>query len=759
MATISEAFATAIQHHKAGRLGKAEEIYRQILEADPTHSEILHLLGLMNAQRGNLEAAVTYIGRALALRPEWPEAQANLGNALREQGKPHEAVRFLERALQLRPDDAIAQNNLGNAFKDQGRFDEAVACYERALALKPDFAAARVNLGVTLKTQGNLDEAIDCFQRALALKSDNAAAHSHLGEALRIRGKLDDAIASYRRALDLVPELFAEVNNNLGITLHQLGKQDEAITAYRRALERRPNFAEALFNLANALSDQGHLDEAVASFRHALELWPDHAETHNNLGSALKGQGNLAAAIGCYRQALKIRPDYAEACNNLANAFRDQGELQEALAGYRRALDLKADYAMAHSNLLYTTHYCPGVSCADLALAHAEYDRRHAAAMRAGVERHERHRDVHSRLRLGFVSPDLGCHPVGYFLIRALENLSQERFDTLCYSDRVVSDGLTVRLQAVATGWRDVIGMSDQQLADQIRTDRVDILFDLAGHTARNRLLVFARRPAPIQITWIGYEGTTGLTTMDCLIADHFMIPIGREHHYREQILRMPDGYLCYDPPHDAPTVSEPPCSKSGFATFGCFHNLAKITPEVVALWAKILRGAPTTRLIMKYRGLGDEMVRKRFLDLFDSHGVKPNRLDLLPWTSYTDYLSTYHQADLVLDPFPFSGSTITCESLWMGVPVITCPGETFASRHSSSHLTNIGLTETIVRDHDAYVELAISLAGDPVRLQGLRTGLRERMASSPLCDGRRFANNLSARLQQVWEQWLGTCG
>jgi predicted O-linked N-acetylglucosamine transferase (SPINDLY family) len=269
-------------------------------------------------------------------------------------------------------------------------------------------------------------------------------------------------------------------------------------------------------------------------------------------------------------------------------------------------------------------------------------------------------------------------------------------------------------------------------------------------------LLVFARKPAPIQISWIGYEGTTGLGAMDYLLADHLMVPPRSERHYRESVLRMPDGYLCYDPPEAAPPVGPPPSLTEGSVTFGSFNNPAKITPDVVAVWARILRAAPGTCLVLKYRGLGDRTVRERFLDLFAAQGVGPQRLDLLPWSSYPDYLATYHQVDLTLDPFPFSGSTITCESLWMGVPVLTCPGETFASRHSLGHLTSVGLTETIARDLDEYVERAVSLAGDPARLAALRSGLRERMAASPLCDGERFASHLMSLLRDVCEKSMG---
>ena len=295
--------------------------------------------------------------------------------------------------------------------------------------------------------------------------------------------------------------------------------------------------------------------------------------------------------------------------------------------------------------------------------------------------------------------------------------------------------------------------MSDQRPAEQIQADRIDVLFDLAGHTAHNRLLVFARKPAPIQITWIGYEGTTGLAAMDYLLADRYVIPEGSQGYYRERVLRMPEGYLCYDPPAAAPPVGPLPSLQAGHVTFGSFNNPAKITPHVVAVWAEILRRLPTARLVLKYGWLGDKTVKQRYLDLFAAHDVAPHRLELLPSSSYSEYLATYQQVDVALDPFPFSGSATTCEALWMGVPVITCPMETFASRHSLSHLAGVGLTELVARDLDEYVELAVSLAGDLPRLAGLRAGLREQMAASPLCDGKRFATNLATILHEVWDQ------
>ncbi len=734
-----------------GNLEEAIACYRRALELKPDYALAQNNLGNAFRKRGKLEEAIACYRRALELRPAFVEAQISLGNAWSSLGNLKEAIAGYRRALELRPDSAEAQSNLGNALKDQGKLEEAIACHRRALELNPDSAEAQINLGAALSDLGKREEAIACYRRAVELKPDFAEAQNNLGNALRDQGNLEEAIACHRRALELKPD-YAEAQNNLGVALSRIGRLEEAIAGYRRALELRPDFAWAQNNLGIALSSIGRLGEAIACYRRALELEPDFAVAQNNLGNAFKDQGKLVEAIVCYHRALELQPGFAEAENNLGNAFKDQGKLEEAIAGYRRALELRPDYPEAHSNLLCTLQYRTGVTLAALAVAHAEYDRQHAAPLRAPLVRHEKIRRSHRRPRIGFVSPDLGRHPVGFFLVRTLENLSQEQQETICYSDRIVKDGLTHRLQTAATRWRDVFAMSHEALAGQVREDGIDILFDLAGHTARNRLLVFARKPAPIQVSWIGYEGTTGLAVMDYLLVDRFMVPEGSERHYRETVLRMPDGYVCYDPPETAPPVGPPPALERGFATFGSFNNLAKITPEVVAVWAKILLRAPTTRLVIKYRGLEDSAVKERFLQLFAAHGVGPQRLDLLPASSYSDYLATYHQVDLTLDPFPFSGSTITCESLWMGVPVITCPGETFASRHSLSHLSNVGLTETIARDWEEYVELAVSLASDRPRLAALRSGLRERMSASPLCDGKRFATNLMSILHHVWE-------
>jgi protein O-GlcNAc transferase len=731
MATISEALAIAIQHHQADRLDAAVRIYQQILAADPNQVDALHLLGLTAYQTGNLDQAVTLFRQTLELKPQYAEAHVSLGTAL----------------------------------KDQGHLDEAAACCRRALELRPDYAEAQSDLGVVLKEQGKLDEAAACWRRAVALKPDYCLAHCNLGVALKAQGKLDEAIVCYRRALDLNPD-YAEAHNNLGVVFNNQGKLNDAIACCRRAVELKPNYADAHNNLGVALHEQGQLGEAVVSFCRAIKCKPGYFVAYNNLGNAFKDLGQLEEATACGRRALELMPDYVEAHNNLGNVLKDQGRADEAVACFRRALELKPDFAMAHSNLLFALQYCHGATPTALAEAHAEYDRRHAAPLKergpgcselpvypSSLIPHPSSFISHPSprpLRLGFVSPDLGQHPVGYFLVRVLENLDPDEHATICYSDGSFSDNISQRLQAAASEWRNVRTMSDERLAEQIRVDRTDILFDLAGHTAHNRLLVFARRPAPIQITWAGYVGTTGLAAMDYLLADRYHVPIGAERHYREQVLRMPDGYICYDPPADAPAVNALPALDRGHVTFGCFNNPAKITSHVIGAWARILGRLPDSRLVLKFKGWNDPGVVRRYTEMFVAHGIDLGRLKFLGYSPHEELLAEYNRIDLALDPFPYCGGLTTCEALWMGVPVVTFPGETFAGRHSLSHLSNVGLTETIAQDLAEYEELAVSLAGDMPRLAALRAGLRERVVASPLCDGKRFANNLAAILRDA---------
>ena len=650
------------------------------------------------------------------------------------------------------------------AYHRAGQPTEAVPLYQQVLAADSGNVEAHYLLGAACHALGQAEAAIASLAQAIRLRPDHAEAHNHLGAVLSQQGELDAAISSFEHAVRLRPAsaemsenlrlVLATRDNTLGNDLVAQGKLDEAAACFRRVVALIPEFADAHISLGAVLEKQDNLDEAAACCRRALELNPDLAEAHFNLGAVLLKQADVDEAIACYQRALELKPNFAEAHYNLGIAQKYQGRIEEAMASFQKALEAQPQFAAAHSTALLALQYHSGTTLAQLAAAHGEYDERHAAPLRATWRPHDNQRDPDRKLRLGFVSPDLGCHPVGYFLIRVLENLDGSQAETACYSDRLPADAMTNRLRAAATNWRNVRALSDEQLADQIRADRIDIAFDLAGHTGNNRLPAFARKPAPIAITWIGYAGTTGLKAMDYLLADRFEVPADAEPYVQERVLRMPAGYVCYDPPPDAPSVSPLPALARGYVTFGSFNNPAKITPQVVDVWARILRRVAGARLVLKYLGMSDPSTMRRLTDMFAKRGVDSSRLDLLGWSCHEDVLRQYQRIDVALDPFPYGGGLTTCESLWMGVPVVTCPGETFASRHALSHLSNVGLTETIADDLEGYVLLATGLATDLPRLAVIRARLRQQVAESPLCNGKRFAENFIDVLRGVWRRW-----
>jgi predicted O-linked N-acetylglucosamine transferase (SPINDLY family) len=406
-----------------------------------------------------------------------------------------------------------------------------------------------------------------------------------------------------------------------------------------------------------------------------------------------------------------------------------------------------------HSNYLSCLQHTPGVTPAELAAAHAEWNRRHAEPLRGSWQPHPNTPDPERPVRIGFVSADLGSHPVGYFTVRLFEHLDPRQCLTFCYSFRSKEDDLSRRIAQSAGAWRNVYSLSIEQLAAQIRADGIDILFDLAGHTS-NRLTLFARKPAPIQISWAGYVGTTGIKAMDYVLADRHHVPPEMEPYYQEKVLRMPDGYVCYDPPAYAPEVGPLPAAANGYVTFGSFNRLAKTTPEVVDVFCRVLKRVPDARMIVKFTGLDGPSTNRRYAEMFAQRGIDPQRLELLGNSPHAELLAQYNRIDVALDTFPYSGGLVTCEALWMGVPVITCPGQTFAGRHSLSHLTNAGLPELVAQDLDDYVQRAVALAGDRPRLAALRAALRSQVAASPLCDGRRFAANFARLMREVWCAW-----
>jgi predicted O-linked N-acetylglucosamine transferase (SPINDLY family) len=751
MPALAEIWNLAVGQHQAGELAVAQQLYRQILAARPDFAPAWHHLGLIAFQTGQPAAALAHLDQALAIAPEMAAAHYDQGLVLQSLGRLQAAVAAYRRAAELAPDNAAPLNNLGAVLERQGELEAAIACFRRALERQPEFAEAHNNLGAALAQQGLLDEALACYQRAIALAPDYAEAHFNRGTAQRARQDLAEAAESYRRAIALRPN-YAAAHSNLGNALCDLGALDAAVASYRRAIEIAPEFAEAHSNLGLALQAAGQVNEAVAAFRRALELRPQFAEAANNLGAALRERGELDAAAACLREALAWRPDYAEAHNNLGTVLKDRGELDAAIAAYRRAIELQPDFASAHSNLLFTLQFRPGSDAAVILQAHQRWNAAHVLPLVRSAGPHSNEPNPDRRLRIGYVSPDFRNHCQAFFTLPLLASHDRERFEIVCYSDVIRPDDLTERLRAHADQWRSIVGLSHEQAAHRIREDQIDILVDLTMHMARGRPLLFARKPAPVQVAWLAYPGTSGNAGIDYRLTDPHLDPPGTsDASYTEASIRLPETFWCYDPLTSQPAVNEPPAERSGCVTFGSLNSFCKLNAGVLRLWAEVLRAVEGSRLLL----LAPEgTCRQMPLGVLTEAGVAPERVRFASPRPRPAYLALYHQIDIALDPLPYNGHTTSLDAFWMGVPVVTLVGGTVVGRAGLSQLTNLGLTELIAHSPDEYVAIAVGLAGDARRRSELRASLRERLQKSPLMDARRFARNIEAAYRLVWQRW-----
>jgi predicted O-linked N-acetylglucosamine transferase (SPINDLY family) len=580
-----------------------------------------------------------------------------------------------------------------------------------------------------------------------------AVAHNNLGGVLRRMGRLDEAVAAYRRAIAIKPD-YADAFHNLGSTLHDLKRFPGAIAAIERAVQLKPDHAEAFDTLGNSLKDLRRYEEAIAAYRRSLDLKADSAPVHNNLGTALWDAGRLDEAADMLERALALQPDLAAACNNLGNVRRNQGRLDEALACFRRAVELQPELVKAASNLVYALHFHPDYDAPAILAEHRRWARLYAEPLAAEIRPHENDRTVHRKLKVGFVSPDFREHPVGRLLLPLLAHLDRREVEVWCYSDVPVPDGVTERLKALADRWQETAGLDDRRVADRVRGDRIDILIDLALHTAGNRMLVFARKPAPVQATMLGLPSTTGLGTIDYRLTDPYLDPPGAvDADYSERSIRLPHSFWCYQPPEHTPPVTGLPALSRGIVTFGCLNQFTKVSRAALLVWIEVLRSLPGSRLLIHAQpGSHRDAVRT----LLQDAGIAADRIEFAGKAPLLAYFQTYQGLDLCLDPFPHNGGTTTMDSLWMGVPVITLSGRTAVGRGGASLLSNLGLEELIARTPRDYVAIALRWARDPVGLAALRSGLRPRVQASPLMDGRSYAAAVEAALRGMWEDWCG---
>ncbi len=714
--TVRTPLAQAIALRDAGRLDEAEKQLLPLLERAPGDADLRYQLGVVLQMQGKNASAKAAYGAALALDPT----------------------------------HADANNNLGVILKGDGAFDQALQHHQRALAARPGSLDALNNIAVALQALGRTGESLPYFERALALRPDHAGLHYNYAAALHALARLDAAIGHYRTALQLEPGL-AFAHRSLAGALQMDGRLDEAELQFRRALELDPQDAESWYALGSLLLGVARLADAVESFRKALVLRPEYAEAEVGLGMAHKELRQFAEARVHYLQALQLRPAYADAWDKLGSLHRDQGELSEALDCYRKALQLEPLFENAHHNLCFALNYIAGVPPQEIFEAHLEFARRHCEFARPNAYRNQP--DPNRRLRVGYVSGDFRDHAISYFIEPVLAGHDRAGFEVVCYHNSPKADTVTERLRGHADRWENIYRLDDTEVARTIGADAIDILVDLSGHTGFNRLLALARKPAPVQATWLGYLNTTGLRAIDYRIVDFQAAPPGLlEAYHSEQLVRMPHSQWCYQPPADCPEVSGLPAAGSGYITFASFHGLAKITPSVIELWSRLLARMPGSRLLAVANGV--DAIGGKLLQRFARHGIAAERIQLHEFKSFDDYLAMHNEVDISLDTHPYTGGTTTCHALWMGVPVVTMTGTTAPSRGGASVLAAVGLSELVADSAEDYVSIAAQLAGDPPRLAKLRAGLRQRTRTSHLCDAAGFTRDLEAIYRIMWKKW-----
>jgi protein O-GlcNAc transferase len=716
----------------------------------PDPAEIDRLEALFSARRyADAEALARQMSHA------WPNHGFTwkvLGTALAAQQRFEEALPQLRKALDLLPSDPVTHKNMGAVLMRLGRLPEAEASLRRALELKPDFDEAHHHLGNVLRDLGRLSEAEASYRRALTLKPDYPEAHGNLGATLHALGRLSEAEASYRRALELKPD-YHDAHNNLAMALWARGRLQEAKASCRRALEFKPDYHEAHNNLGALLKELGRLQEAEASCRRALALKPDYHEAYNNLGNVLRNLGRLPEAEASYRRALTLKPDFHEAHSNLGTALHDLGRLSEAEASYRRALELRPDYQEASNSLLFCLSHSKDVDAQALFAEYCRFGEVFEAPLRAFWPRHANSRDPERSLRIGFVSGDLREHPVAYFIEPVLAQLANHPHLLLhAYYNHAWEDDVSRRLRRYLPHWHPVAGQSDAALAETIRKDGIDILVDLSGHTGEHRLLTFARKPAPVQASWIGYPGTSGLSAMDYYLTDGFFLPPGQfDAQFTEKLVRLPAS-APYQPPDTAPPLNALPALENGFVTFGSFNRPNKLSPPVIALWAQLMRALPSARMVLG--SMPSDGRNEGLIEWFAREGVAADRLSFYSRRDTEAYLKLYRQVDLCLDTFPFAGLTTTYHALWMGVPTLTLAGQTIAGRSGAGVLGHLGLDAFVAHDAADFVRKAMFWAADLSGLAALRASLRVRFKESLVGQPATVVAGVVHALRMMWQRW-----
>ncbi|ADL55111.1 tetratricopeptide repeat protein [Gallionella capsiferriformans] len=745
-----------ITYQDLGRLDEACHCYRQAVQINPHYAEAHSNLGVILQGLGDREEAEQCYRRALQIKPGYGAALSNLANLLQMLGRLDEAAACCRTILKSSPDSADVLFNLANILKRLGQLAEAEASYRVALRFNPDSVQIHGNLGITLKELGRFEEAESSFRQALRINPDYAQAHCNLGVMFKELDRLDEAERCYLTALQLAPD-YADAHSNLGIVQQELGRLTDAEASFRQALQFSPDLLEAHCNLGNVLLGAARLSEAESCYRHVLLLNPDHAIAHRLLGLTLMSMGRLHEGVASFRDVVHLRPNEASAYNDLGNGLRDSGLHDQAVQCYRRALELDPRDAAVHSDLIFALDLVADLSVSAMQDERKKWCQMHAAHLRQRIS-YDTTPDPDRRLRIGYVSSDFSSNSAPAFFGGMLFNFDHSRFEVFTYANesRTISTPLTRRFQQSVTVWRNIFRMSDDAVADLIRADKIDILVDLSGHSGRNRLLVFARKPAPVQISAWAYATGTGMDAMDVLFSDITLIPSEERFLYAEAIRYLP-AFFSYFPCQEPPAVALLPALTKKTITFGTFSRLEKVTEQTWQTWADVVLSVPDSCMLIKNAEMDHAVARARVAGYFQRAGVALDRLIFHGRTAWNDHMAVFNQVDICLDTFPQGGGVTTLEGLMMGVPVITLHSPTFVGRTGVSILTALGLVDWVAETPEQYVKIAKQKAQDIPALAQLRAQLRTRLTSSIIGNPVAYSKLVEQEYLALWQAWCLT--
>lgn len=708
----------ALQFHRAGKLAEARALYERAIAISGPWPEAQHLLAMLAIAEGGFAEAIALVRAAIAADPAGP---------------------------------ALHHHTLGEALRRAARPDEALDAYRAAVARDPALVEAQLALGDMLRARGEAAAAIASFTAALARRGEDPRIHLRLGEGHAALGAWHDAAASYRQAIAHGLDR-GGVHNNLGLALSRAGDGDGAIQAFRRAAVLDAADPTPLVNLGDAYLGEGDADRAEHALRAALALDATLPAAHLNLGNVQRRRNRLTEAAQSYRRATELAPGNARTHGNLGLALVEAGQTDAGIAALRRAVAAAPDDPVTASNLCYALCYDATVPAAAVLDEHRRWD---ACFGRPGQARAQAgDRDPDRRLRVGYVSPDFRAHPVGAFVAGPMEHHDRAQVEVTCYSATRRPDAVTARLRAGAERWRDIVALDDETLAAQVSADGIDILVDLSGHMAGNRLPAFARRPAPVQVSWAGYPFSTGSGAIDWAFVDAAIAPPGAEALFAERLLRLPRVWTSYAPPDALPEI--PARATDGIVRFGSFNNPQKIDAATVALWARLVASVPGARLALKAPAFEDAAIRADFGRRFAAGGLAQDRIDFAGASSWQDQLLAIAGVDIALDPLPYTGATTTIETLLMGVPVVTLAGDAYFRRHAVGMLGDVGLGDLVAGNAEEYGTAARALADDAARRARLRRELRPAMLAAPVCDTAGFTRDLE---NAYWTIWRDRCG